>query len=62
MSPTTEPAWFTSSRSGSEGDACVEVASCADLVHVRDSKDEDRARLALGPDAWARFVSHAARG
>jgi hypothetical protein len=46
--------------SGSEGD-CVEVAACTDLVHVRDSKDKDGAQLALGADAWTRFLSHAAR-
>ncbi|MDG9715140.1 DUF397 domain-containing protein [Streptomyces sp. DH24] len=61
MSPTTELAWFKSSYSGSEGDDCVEVAACTELVHVRDSKDKDGAQLALGADAWARFVSHAAR-
>ncbi|MEV6958389.1 DUF397 domain-containing protein [Streptomyces sp. NPDC051207] len=54
--------WRKSSHSsGSEGD-CVEVAACTHLVHVRDSKDKDGARLALGADAWTRFLSHAARG
>jgi hypothetical protein len=53
--------WRKSSHSsGSQGD-CVEVAACPGLVHVRDSKDKDGAQLALGADAWTRFLSHAAR-
>ncbi|WP_405729596.1 DUF397 domain-containing protein [Streptomyces sp. NBC_01537] len=47
--------WFKSSYSGNEGD-CVEVATCAHTVHVRDSKDTARPALAFGPDAWAAFV------
>ncbi|WP_405590652.1 DUF397 domain-containing protein [Streptomyces sp. NBC_01092] len=60
MSLTTELAWFKSSYSGSQGDDCVEVATCPGLVHVRDSKDkEGGAQLALGPAAWQRFVTYA---
>jgi hypothetical protein len=58
---TTELAWFKSSySSGSEGD-CVEVATCPDSVHVRDSKDEQGPQLALSPVAWTDFVSYAAQ-
>lgn len=54
--------WRKSSHSsGSEGD-CVEVATCPTLVHVRDSKDKDGARLTLDLAAWERFVSYAAQG
>ncbi|MET8750495.1 DUF397 domain-containing protein [Streptomyces sp. NPDC004667] len=46
--------WFKSSYSGSEGGACVEVATCecADTVHVRDSKVTDGPTLTLAPAAW----------
>ncbi|MFJ9769482.1 DUF397 domain-containing protein [Streptomyces erythrochromogenes] len=47
-------AWRKSSYSGDEGGQCVEVAtcSCADTVHVRDSKVTDGPVLALAPAAW----------
>ncbi|MDJ0385680.1 DUF397 domain-containing protein [Streptomyces sp. G-G2] len=46
--------WQKSSYSGSEGGQCVEVApcTCADTVHVRDSKVTDGPTLALSPAAW----------
>ncbi|WP_335934500.1 DUF397 domain-containing protein [Streptomyces sp. PTD5-9] len=54
--------WFKSSYSsnGNEGD-CVEVATAPDSVHVRDSKNVPGPQLAVGGDAWAGFVSYAAR-
>ncbi|MFJ9946191.1 DUF397 domain-containing protein [Streptomyces erythrochromogenes] len=47
-------AWRKSSYSTDEGDACVEVSpcSCADTVHVRDSKVTDGPVLTLAPGAW----------
>ncbi|MFF3215350.1 DUF397 domain-containing protein [Streptomyces sp. NPDC002886] len=48
--------WFKSSYSGSEGDSCVEIASCADSVHVRDSKVTAGPELAVSPRSWAAFV------
>lgn len=60
MSTGTEPAWFKSSYSGSSGDDCVEVASDAGVVRVRDSKVADGPRLGVGPVAWASFVGFAA--
>lgn len=45
--------WRKSSYSGSEGGQCVEVATCADSVHVRDSKVTDGPVLDLAPAAWA---------
>ncbi|MGA5314687.1 DUF397 domain-containing protein [Streptomyces pseudogriseolus] len=56
----SEPAWFKSSYSGgTDGESCVELALTPGAVHVRDSKDIDGPRLALGPEAWARFVAFA---
>lgn len=60
-----EPAleWFKSSRSdSSDGNDCVEVATPAGAVHVRDSKNESGPRLAFAPGAWAAFTSYASKG
>ncbi|URN15907.1 MULTISPECIES: DUF397 domain-containing protein [Streptomyces] len=57
---TTGPVWFKSSRSGSSGDDCVEVAVTERAVWVRDSKDVSRPPLAVGRGEWARFVGFAA--
>ncbi|WP_406492524.1 DUF397 domain-containing protein [Streptomyces sp. NBC_01604] len=57
---TTEPAWFKSSYSGSEGDNCVEVSDCPEAVCVRDSKDKEGGQLALARTTWSTFVSYAA--
>ncbi|MCC0097583.1 DUF397 domain-containing protein [Streptomyces flavotricini] len=48
--------WFKSSYSGSQGDDCVEVAACADAVHIRDSKVAAGPELAVAPTAWAAFL------
>jgi hypothetical protein len=52
--------WFKSRYSGSEGDNCVEVATCPERVHVRDSKDIAGPRFAVPAAAWSAFVTHAA--
>jgi hypothetical protein len=59
---TSELAWFKSSYSGSQGDACVEVAQGTRAIHVRDSKDQRSPELALSPTAWNDFVAYAAQG
>ncbi|MFF8655320.1 DUF397 domain-containing protein [Streptomyces huasconensis] len=53
--------WRKSSYSsnGSEAD-CVEIAPATDTVYVRDSKNTQGPRLAVGGAAWAQFVAHAA--
>ncbi|WP_033317971.1 DUF397 domain-containing protein [Streptomyces yerevanensis] len=58
---TSDLAWFKSSYSSSASGDCVEVATCPDTVHVRDSKDEQGPQLALTPTAWTDFVSYAAQ-
>ncbi|MCX5309993.1 DUF397 domain-containing protein [Streptomyces sp. NBC_00154] len=58
---TSEPAWFKSTYSGGDGDSCVEIATCPDTVHVRDSKNEEGPQLTLSPAAWTGFVAYAAR-
>ncbi|MET8922712.1 DUF397 domain-containing protein [Streptomyces sp. NPDC001499] len=59
---TSELVWFKSSYSGSQGDACIEVAKGTQAIHVRDSKDQLSPELALSPKAWSSFVSYAAQG
>jgi hypothetical protein len=49
-------AWRKSSYSGG-GNNCVEVATGAATVAVRDSKDPDGGQLAFSAEAWTAFVS-----
>ncbi|MER7348340.1 DUF397 domain-containing protein [Streptomyces aurantiacus] len=56
---TTELTWFKSSYSSGDGDDCVEVAPCPAAIHVRDSKNPKGPQLALGPAAWADFLTYA---
>ncbi|WP_435252424.1 DUF397 domain-containing protein [Streptomyces tendae] len=51
-----ESAWCKSSYSSGEGGECVEVATCAAAVLVRDSKRPTEARLCFAPEAWAGFL------
>ncbi|MET8680415.1 DUF397 domain-containing protein [Streptomyces sp. NPDC004647] len=50
--------WHKSSHSGNEGE-CIEVATCPDTVHVRDSKDATGPSLSFTPDAWSSFLDFA---
>ncbi|MEV7301909.1 DUF397 domain-containing protein [Streptomyces clavifer] len=54
--PCMELTWSKSSYSGAEGGDCVEVATCLDKVHIRDSKNITRPGLSLDPSAWTAFV------
>ncbi|MFI1964040.1 DUF397 domain-containing protein [Streptomyces pathocidini] len=54
--------WRKSSFSTAEGDNCVEVASLAQAVAVRDSKDPEGPFLTFSSDAFASFVSAAVSG
>jgi hypothetical protein len=56
---TTEPAWFKSSYSGTQGDDCIEVAITEQAVCVRDSKDMTRPHFTVGRVEWSRFVEFA---
>ncbi|MEV8524893.1 DUF397 domain-containing protein [Streptomyces sp. NPDC052000] len=48
--------WQKSSYSSDSGGECVEVATCAQAVHVRDSKVADGPSLAVAPRAWTAFL------
>ncbi|MEW2579645.1 DUF397 domain-containing protein [Streptomyces syringium] len=52
-----ELTWFKSSYSGSEGGACVEVATLPTTIHVRDSKVPDGPHLTVSPKAWSAFTA-----
>jgi hypothetical protein len=48
--------WRKSKLSGESGQ-CVEVAEWESSVLVRDSRDQQGARLKFGPAQWRGFVS-----
>ncbi len=52
----TGTAWRTSSYSGSNGGACVEVGTTGPAVAVRDSKNPDGALLAFPAATWTIFA------
>jgi hypothetical protein len=52
----TGSAWRTSSYSGSNGGACVEVGTAGPAVAVRDSKHPGGPRLAFAADTWTTFT------
>jgi hypothetical protein len=61
----TRDAWRTSSYSGNNGGACVEITTMdkpAPTVAVRDSKNPNGPSLAFSPEAWTAFTRYAKRG
>ncbi|MFI7660900.1 DUF397 domain-containing protein [Micromonospora parva] len=57
MPDLTNARWRKSTRSGSNGGDCVEVAdNLPGVVAVRDSKDPHGPALTFAPAAWATFV------
>ena len=52
----TAVAWRTSSYSGDNGGACVEVGTAGPAVAVRDSKHPDGPQLAFTADTWKTFT------
>ena len=53
----TADSWRKSSYSGANGGECVEVATTASTVMVRDAKDRNGNVLSVPPSAWRAFVS-----
>ncbi|WP_432839023.1 DUF397 domain-containing protein [Dactylosporangium sp. CA-092794] len=50
--------WRKSTRSGSNGGNCVEVAdNLPGIVAVRDSKDSEGAALVFEPEDFAAFIA-----
>jgi len=54
--------WRKASYSNSNGGACVEVATAARAVAVRDSKDPEGPKLAFTAEAWDTFIEHVKQG
>ncbi|MFF9164760.1 DUF397 domain-containing protein [Streptomyces longwoodensis] len=50
--------WRTSTHSGSEGGACLEVAATPQTIHIRDSKtaSAQAPTLRVTPAAWTEFL------
>ncbi|MFD9030339.1 DUF397 domain-containing protein [Streptomyces sp. NPDC059567] len=56
----TSPNWHTSTYSGADNDACVEVADNAPgVVRVRDTKDRTKGEVTATPAAWDAFTAFA---
>ena len=64
MSPPdfTGVMWHKSTRSGSNGGQCVEVAVLGGVVGVRDSKEPDGTVLGFTCRTWGVFVAGVRRG
>jgi hypothetical protein len=54
----TRAQWRKSTRSGSNGGDCIEVArNLPGVVAVRDSKDPNGPKLVTSPAAWQAFTA-----
>ena len=54
--------WRTSSRSGTQGGNCVEVACAGGTWYVRDSKDRAGGVLRADAAQWGAFLGAVRRG
>ncbi len=54
--------WKKSSKSGSNGGACVEVRRYGEAIQVRDSKDPTGPILRFTAKEWAAFIGGAKDG
>ena len=52
-----ESNWRKSSYSGDNGGACVEIASSAEAVLVRDTTDRSGPVVTFTDDAWRTFTA-----
>jgi hypothetical protein len=63
MTDLTGAEWHKSTRSGSNGGDCVEVAeNLPGIVAVRDTKDRDGGTLIFTRNEWAAFLAGAKDG
>lgn len=58
----TSAGWRKSSRSGSNGGNCVEVAAVRGNMAIRDSKNPVGPKLGFTRDQWAAFVARVQAG
>ncbi len=59
--PSSDTVWRKSSRSGSTGGECVEVARKGPGSAVRDSKNPEGGFLSLERDVWIAMISQIKR-
>ncbi|MFF3333364.1 DUF397 domain-containing protein [Streptomyces sp. NPDC002888] len=52
-----ELSWFKSSYSSGGGGECLEIATCAQAVHLRDSKRPADPHVTLSAAAWGDFLT-----
>jgi hypothetical protein len=57
----TDLNWRKSTYSGNGGGECIETASVAGSVLVRDTKDRTGSMLRFSPGAWRRFAGQLKR-
>ncbi len=57
-----EPHWRKSTRSGTQGGDCVEVAVTPEVTAIRDSKDRNGADLRVPASSWKSFLSRVRAG
>jgi hypothetical protein len=50
--------WTKSSYSTNDGPECVEIATTAGAVHIRDSKNPQGPKLGFMSDTWVDFMSY----
>jgi hypothetical protein len=50
--------WRKASYSGTSGNGCVETATSAGRVLVRDTTNRDGGTLTLTPDGWRAFIAN----
>jgi hypothetical protein len=50
-------AWRKATRSHEDGDQCVEIASVAEAVAIRDSKDPDGPKVTMSRQGFQRFTN-----
>jgi hypothetical protein len=63
MTDLTAARWHKSTRSGSNGGNCVEVAAnLPGIVAIRDSKNPTGPALLVDPDVWSSFVEGVKQG
>jgi hypothetical protein len=53
---TIDSSWRKSSYSGTSGNSCVETASGAGVILVRDTTDREGFTLSVPANAWARLT------
>jgi Domain of unknown function (DUF397) len=58
----TRATWRTSSYSGNNGGNCVEAATAARIIAIRDSKDPHGPVLVFAPKDWQRFADRIKAG